>query len=138
MHKDWNPKFGFFLPCTAKTNNVHDITQSDFGRMQGPFPLEEFCDIDSPISERMDCFLTFIKINGNKINNINRGLVVLCDYRQVYHSRNFLVCKNTVKINNRNYHVIPSSLHGVKYVRLPASALYFTAKRTRKYGKKKK
>lgn len=140
MHREWNPKFGFFLPCESHLKDVSmsNVTRENYSKLQGPFPLEEFCSNDDPINVRLDQFIDYMYSTKIIEERKNLDMIILCDYSCIYHARNFFV----TTLDNPEVKAIESELISstliIKsntdknriYVSPPVSSHYFTTRET--------
>ena len=138
MHKGWNPKFGFFLPCEKhlKNNSISKIQYQAYPSLLGPFPLDEFCSNKEPIADRLDRFVDFINNKNKPCGNLD--VIVLCDYSCTYHARNFFIThardpelQNIQKALIQTTIIIESNTNkNRRYVSPPVGSHYFTTELT--------
>ena len=138
MHKEWNPKFGFFLPCEQhiKNNSISKVRKDAYPSLLGPFPLAEFCSKGAPIVDRLDMFLDFISNKSRPCKNLD--VIVFCDYSCTYHARNFFI----TDVKNPELQQIQNALiqttiiiesktnKNRRYVSPPVGSHYFTTELT--------
>jgi hypothetical protein len=139
MHREWNPKFGFFLPCESNLKNVSMsvMTRENYSKLHGPYPLEEFCSNDDPINVRLDQFIGYMYSTEIISERKDLDMIILCDYSCIYHARNFFVTSvgnPELKIDDAlisNTLIIKSNTDKNRiYVSPPVSSHYFTTKET--------
>ena len=88
MTKEWNPKFGFYLPINTKLNkSIHDIKASDYDNCSGPIPLIEVWSDTNNHVENLDELASFGSKAINKSTPRIGDIIATCDYSEVFYCR---------------------------------------------------
>ena len=141
MIKQWNPRFGFYMPIKSNRHvkPINKVTRNDYSRHIGPVPLIELWSDDDNLiqSDKVDLILEF-GIRATDVRNPRFGdMVAMVDYQNFSLYKHYIYHKGFTSNTDKYIYSIESSRRDPKKYICPGNATHLFVRDIILEGKEK-